>query len=238
MMTETQSTCYENDQFPQEFDPETTDDNEFEAWLQSLNENHSETGASRPPVSLFTRLLFHFKHGYSIDKIGFLSREEQLKESYRLESTAHERQLAKIRFIRRQARLHRGSLFGIFAIGLFALLLFALLILYTLLCPSPVVAQSGVTLTPDIFHGKKGCPTLNGKPMCNLNENDRSLSPKPPKHGKLICVETDKFEGPEGCMPPSFFVDSDGKPRDTGTDSEGVPLYPVCHHVLKCRPLR
>ena len=117
-----------NEELQQVTDPEQPDDGEFEAWLDSLNERTANGGADRPPHSIIHRLIFRLQHGYSIDKIGFLSREEQIKEMRRLETTAHKRQAAQLRYQRRQAWLHQGSLIGVFGISLTIVVLYATLI--------------------------------------------------------------------------------------------------------------
>ena len=216
----------------------TEDDREFEAWLDSLNERTANGGADRPSRSIFTRLLFRWQHGYSIDKIGFLSREEQIKEMRRLKATAHKRQAAQLRYQRRQAWLHQGSLIGVFCIGLTIVLVYGGLIVYSFIHPAPVIAQQVSTGSPDRKFHSNVCPTLDGKPFCDLSENDKSLLRKKVKHVKASCTDTGKIDGPEGCQPASFF---EGEGRESllqETDLDGKPLYTVCHTVYKCKALR
>ena len=216
----------------------TEDDREFEAWLDSLNERTANGAADRPSHSIFTRLLFRWQHGYSIDKIGFLTREEQIKEMRRLDATAHKRQAAQLRYQRRQAWLHQGSLIGVFCISLTIVLFYAGLIVYSFMHPAPVIAQQVSTGSPDRKFHSKVCPTLNGKPFCDLSENDKALLGKKVKHVKASCTDTGKMDGPEGCEPPSFFQGDGRESLLTETDLDGKPIYTVCHAVYKCKALR
>ena len=216
----------------------TEDDREFEAWLDSLNERTANGGADRLPHSIIHRLIFRLQHGYSIDKIGFLSREEQIKEMRRLETTAHKRQAAQLRYQRRQAWLHQGSLIGVFGISLTIVVFYATLIVYSFMHPTPVIAQQVSTGSPDRKFHSKVCPTLDGKPFCDLSENDKSLLGKKVKHVKATCTDTGKVDGPEGCFDPSFFQGEGRESLLQETDSDGKPIYTVCHPVYKCKALR
>jgi len=227
-----------NEELQQVTDPEQPDDGEFEAWLDSLNERTANGGADRLPHSIIHRLIFRLQHGYSIDKIGFLSREEQIKEMRRLETTAHKRQAAQLRYQRRQAWLHQGSLIGVFGISLTIVVFYATLIVYSFMHPTPVIAQQVSTGSPDRKFHSKVCPTLDGKPFCDLSENDKSLLGKKVKHVKATCTDTGKMDGPEGCQDPSFFVGDGRESLLTETDLDGKLLYPVCHKVYKCKALR
>ena len=63
---------------------------------------------------------------------------------------------------------------------------------------SPQAATNPVAkLNP--FKHSKVCPTLDGKPFCDLSENDKSLLGKKVKHVKATCTDTGKVDGPEGC---------------------------------------
>lgn len=216
----------------------TEDDREFEAWLDTIPSNPEKAGPSGPPHSIIHRLIFRLQHGYSIDKIGFLSREEQIKEMRRLETTAHKRQAAQLRYQRRQAWLHQGSLIGVFGISLTIVVFYATLIVYSFMHPTPVIAQQVSTGSPDRKFHSKVCPTLDGKPMCDLSENDKSLLGKKVKHVKATCTDTGKVDGPDGCFDPSFFVGDGRESLLTETDLDGNLMYPVCHKVYKCKALR
>ena len=212
-----------NEELQQVTDPEQPDDAEFEAWLDSLNERTANGGADRPSRSIIHRLIFRLQHGYSIDKIGFLSREEQIKEMRRLEATAHKRQAAQLRYQRRQAWLHQGSLIGVFGISLTIVVLFVTLIVYSFMHPTPVIAQQVSTGSPDRKFHSKVCPTIDGKPFCDLSENDKSLLGKKVKHVKATCTDTGKVDGPEDCQDPSFFVGDGRESLLTETDLDGKP---------------
>jgi len=183
-------------------------------------------------------LLFHWLHGYSIDRIGFLTPEEQIKEMRRLDATAQVRGAAKLRHQRRLAWLHRGSLVGIFAISLTIGVFYATLITYSFIHPAPVIAQQSPTGSPDRKFHSKVCPTLDGKPFCDLSENDKPRLGKKVKHMKATCADTGKVDGPEGCEDPSFFVGDGRESLLTETDLDGKLMYPVCHRVYKCKALR
>jgi hypothetical protein len=227
-----------NEELQQVTDPVQPDDHEFEAWLDSLNERTANGGADRPSRSIFTRLLFRWQHGYSIDKIGFLTREEQIKEMRRLDATAHKRQAAQLRYQRRQAWLHQGSLIGVLCINLTIVLFYGGLIVYSFFHPAPVIAQQVSSGSPDRKFHSKLCPTLDGKPFCDLSENDKALLGKKVKHVKASCTDTGKMDGPEGCEPPSFFQGDGRESLLTETDLDGKPIYTVCHAVYKCKALR
>jgi hypothetical protein len=94
---------------------------------------------------------------------------------------------------------------------------------------------SAPPLYPVYAATKKVCPTLGGKPFCDMPESAKQAFAKKPKTKKLTCIDTGKVDGPEDCEDPSFFVGEGRESLLTETDLDGNLIYSVCHKVYKCK---
>jgi len=205
-------------------DQQLQDDADFEAWLAWLEPGNDERGASRPPMNVFSRIAFKAKHGYSVDKIGFLTPEEQIREMKRLDASTRKRHAAKARSIKRQRWSERGSMCGAFVLAVIVLVGYAALIGYGIAHPEAAEAQTAPPAGGDTHHAAGKCGILFGKPACAGREHETSRQPKKPKVTHLVCSDQLYSIGPAGC--------SD---IDEGTDTDGQPIAPRCKLVMKCK---
>ncbi len=205
-------------------DQQQQEDADFEAWLDSLNHRNEDTGAYRPPMNIIRRIAFKAMHGYSVDKIGFLTPEEQIREMKRLHASAHKRRAAKDRSIKRKQRAERGSICGVFVLTVIVLLGFGALIGYGIAHPEAAEAQTAPPAGGDTHHTAGKCAILFGKPICPGHETSPTTRAKKQKLTHLVCSDQLYFIGPPGC---SEF--------DEGTDTDGQPLAPRCKAVMKCK---
>ena len=227
-----------NEELQQVTDPETPDDGEFEAWLDSLNERTANGGADRLPHRTRKQLFFS-----TLKANGWTPKPKPPALKPLWQTIQHAWQTIRCSRLRSLPLHRRVFCLLFFAPGRYylAAAILAVLVFGSHLSSPPVNVAHAATnpiakLNP--FKHSKVCPTLDGKPFCDLSENDKSLLGKKVKHVKASCTDTGKVDGPEGCQPASFF---EGEGRESllqETDLDGKPLYTVCHTVYKCKALR
>ena len=227
-----------NEELQQVTDPEQPDDGEFEAWLDSLNERTANGGADRRPHRTRKQLYFA-----TLKANGWTPKPKPPALRPLWQTIQHAWQTIRCARLR-SLPLHR-RLFCLlfFAPGRYYLAATILgMLVFGSHLSSPPVNVAHATTNPvaklNPFKHSKVCPTLDGKPFCDLSENDKSLLGKKVKHVKATCTDTGKVDGPEGCQDPSFFVGDGRESLLTETDLDGKLLYPVCHKVYKCKALR
>jgi len=227
-----------NEELQQVTDPETPDDGEFEAWLDSLNERTANEGADRLPMKSRKQLFFATLKGN-----GWTPKPKPPALRPLWQTIQHAWQTIRCSRLR-SLPLHRRLLCLVFfAPGRYylAAAIFGLLFFGSRFSAPPiqaVYAQSSPLTKLNPFKHSKVCPTLDGKPFCDLPENGGSLRGVKVKHEKAVCTDTGKIDGPEGCQAPSFFVGDGRESLLTETDLDGKLMYPVCHRVYKCKALR
>jgi hypothetical protein len=90
-------------------------------------------------------------------------------------------------------------------------------------------------LQPVFAASTKNCPTLGGKPICDLSESAKKASTKKPKADKMACQMTDKVEQIDGCMAPSFYSGMASTGSTPADIEDAKALYGVCKLVIKCK---
>lgn len=139
------------------------------------------------PRNPLSSIRFRLQTGFWPSQLGHLDPYQQCELQERLGYRARERQLAKIRFNKRQAFIHRGSVTCMLVLPVFAALAYTLLITYSITHPEAAIAQTTSTTATASNDTAGRCAILNGKQVCDGYTFDRThgydsipMKPTPP----------------------------------------------------------
>jgi hypothetical protein len=185
-------------------------------------------------MSYLKLISFRMHTGINPHKLGYLNKDEQIKEMARLQSNATKYQTAKLRATKRKQWLQSGSLVGLFCVAFLVVGFYGGLFVYLALNPQPAIAQTvSPNSTKNLDHPGR-CATLNGKQICDGSswQNDhgygfpdttKSRKLKAPKLTHVECSDDVYEECNPNNLTGAFITSADGY-----TYPEGCTLTRRC----------